>query len=252
MRVGGKEISCYNKSGLIQGGDFMDKRPFWNISYGVYLVTTMWKDKINGQIANAVMQVIAEPPKMAVAINKNNYTHELIENSGVFIIEILDKDTPMSFIGRFGFRTGREINKFEGIEYEKGVTGAPIVKEHVVGYLECRVEKSLDVGTHTIFVGEVVRTEYLKDAEPMTYAYYHKVKNGKAPKSAPVDYEDRKESGKMEEKKKYVCKVCGYVYDPANGDPDHGIEPGTAFEDLPEDWTCPLCGVPKSEFEPVE
>ena len=136
----------------------------------------------------------------------------------------------------------------EGINYRIGETGAPIVLDNALAYLEAKVLSATDVHTHTIFTGELVGAEVLQAGEPMTYAYYHEVKGGKTPKTAPsyVMDEPSKEAGEMD---KYECSVCGYVYDPEKGDPDNGVAPGTAFEDLPVDWQCPICGASKDQFE---
>jgi rubredoxin len=116
--------------------------------------------------------------------------------------------------------------------------------------MEARVLDHLDTGTHTIFVGELVDAEVLNQAEPMTYAYYHQVKRGTTPKTAPSYIEAKKEG--ETELAKYKCSVCGYVYDPEAGDPESNTPPGTRFEDLPEDWVCPVCGAAKSEFEEID
>jgi rubredoxin len=163
----------------------------------------------------------------------------------------------MQFIGRFGFKSGRDIDKLEGINYTFGATGAPIVLDHAVAYLEVEVTAEMEAGKHTLFVGEMVNAEVLDDsAEPMTYAYYHQVKRGKAPKTAPtyIKEEPEKEAPTAEPKatQRWRCTVCGYIYDPAVGDPEGGIEPGTAFEDIPDDWVCPVCGAGKEDFEPVD
>jgi rubredoxin len=134
------------------------------------------------------------------------------------------------------------------VDYKVGVTGAPIVLENTIGYLGAELIDILDSGTHTIFIGRIVDAKIINDGEPMTYAYYHNIKGGKAPKTAPtyIKVESRKEVGKMA---KYKCTVCGYIYDPEKGDPDSGIKPGTPFEGLPDDWVCPVCGAEKSAFE---
>jgi len=227
----------------------MDTKVFRKISYGLYIVTSREGDRINGQAANAVMQVCSTPPLVAIAINKENLTHEFIKKSGVFAISILSQDTPPRLIGRFGFKSGREVDKFAGQNYRLGANGCPILQEHTVGYLEAKVTQELDAVTHTIFVGEVTEGQLLKDAEPMTYAYYHEVKGGTTPKTAPTYIETKKEEKEGEKMKKYKCTVCGYIYDPAKGDPDGGIAPGTPFEKLPDDWTCPVCGATKDKFE---
>ncbi|MBA7580406.1 High molecular weight rubredoxin [subsurface metagenome] len=131
-----------------------------------------------------------------------------------------------------------------------GVTKAPIVTDHTLAYLEAKLLQEVDAGTHSIFIGEVVGAEIIGEGEPMTYAYYHQVKRGTTPKTAPSYIAEQKEtSAKMV---KYRCTVCDYVYDPELGDPDGGIEPGTPFGKLPDNWVCPVCGAGKSEFEKVE
>jgi rubredoxin len=130
-----------------------------------------------------------------------------------------------------------------------------------VAYYEVRIGASMDSRSHTLFLGEVVAAEVLDpNVEPMTYAYYHLVKRGKSPKSAPTyiapqPAEPTKPAEQPQKAeapgKNWVCTVCGYVYDPEVGDPDGGVAPGTSFEDIPADWVCPVCGVGKDEFEPV-
>jgi flavin reductase (DIM6/NTAB) family NADH-FMN oxidoreductase RutF/rubredoxin len=225
----------------------MNPRTLHKISYGLYVVSSKKGEKFNGQIANTVFQVTSEPPIIAVSINKQNLTHEFIQESKLFTVSILSKETPMNFIGRFGFKCGRDFDKFEDIKYKVGVSGAPVVIENAIGYLECQVIGSLDVGTHTIFIGKVVDAEIIKDDDPMTYEYYHEIKGGKSPKTAPTYIKE--ESQKGGEMQKYKCTVCGYIYDPEKGDPDSGIKPGTPFEKLPDDWVCPVCGADKSLFE---
>ncbi len=230
----------------------MDIKTLHKISYGLYVIGSKLNKKINGQIANTVFQVTSEPPTVAISINKDNYTHKLINKSRVFTISFLSEETPMQFIGRFGFKCGRDLNKFQGVKYKLGTTGAPILLDYTIRYIECEVIDSLDVGTHTIFVGKVLDAAIISDKNAMTYDYYHKVKKGKTPKSAPTyikkvkGIESQKEVSKMT---RYKCTVCGYIYDPENGDPDSGIKPGTPFEELPDDWVCPVCGVGKDQFE---
>ena len=226
----------------------MDIKTLYQLSYGMYVVTSVKGGKLNGQIANTVFQITSEPPTVAVSINKQNLTHEFIRESHVFAASILSQDTPLSFIGDFGFKSGREVDKFKGVNYKTGKTGAPVVLDNALGYLELKVINELDAGTHTIFVGELVEAETLKSGEPMTYAYYHKVKRGTAPKTAPTYIEEKK----VAKLAKYKCTVCGYIYDPEKGDPDGGIAPGTPFEEIPDDWVCPVCGAAKDRFEKIE
>ena len=229
----------------------MNTKALQQISYGLYIIGSRKGDRINGQIANTVIQTSSEPPTISVCINKANLTHEFIKDSRVFTVSILSKDTPLSLIGQFGFKSGRDINKFEGVNYKTGETKAPIVLDHTLAYLEARVTKELDVETHTDFVGELVGADILKEGEPMTYAYYHQVKRGTTPKTAPSYVEEKKEVVKVK-MAKYQCSVCGYIYDPEKGDPESGTAPGTPFEKLPDNWVCPVCGASKSEFEKME
>lgn len=231
----------------------MNIKAIQKICYGVYIISSKKGDKINGQIANVAFQITSEPPTIAISVNKQNLTHEFIEASKVFSLSILSQEATMTLIGRFGFKSGREIDKFKETAHRIGnETGAPIVLENTVGFVECEVLSSTDVGTHTIFIGKVVGCEVLSDAEPMTYAYYHQIKGGKSPKTAPTYIQEDSESAKTSTSGKYKCKICGYIYDPAIGDPEGGVKPGTAFEDLPDSWTCPICNAPKSEFEKEE
>ena len=169
----------------------MDPKILHKISYGLYIISSVNGDKFNGQIANTVFQITSDPPTIAVSINKDNFTHDFILDSKVFTVSILSTEAPMKFIGRFGFKCGRDIDKFEDMDYKPGKTGAPIVLENSIAYLEAKVINSLDVGTHTLFVGEVVDAQALKDGEPMTYSYYHEIKGGKAPKAAPTYIEEK-------------------------------------------------------------
>jgi len=226
----------------------MDPKSLYKISYGLYVITSRKGNNINGQTANALIQVTAEPPAIAIGINRNNLTHEFIKESKVFAVSILSQDTPLNFIGQFGFKSGRDINKFDQVNYKTGKTGAPIILDNTLAYLEVKVTQEMDVGTHTIFVGEIVESELLKDGEPMTYAYYHQVKRGTTPKTAPTYLKEEKKPITLP---KYQCTICGYIYDPEKGDPDGGIAPGTPFEDIPDEWTCPVCGASKDQFEKV-
>ena len=155
------------------------------LGYGMYIVCSRKGDRLNGQTANTVFQITSEPPTVAVSINKNNLTHEFIKDSRVFTASVLYQATPLSFIGRFGFKSGRDIDKLEGINYKIGVTRAPVVLDNAVAYLEAEVIQDVDVGTHTIFIGRVVAAEIINENACMTYEYYHQVKRGTTPKTAP-------------------------------------------------------------------
>jgi flavin reductase (DIM6/NTAB) family NADH-FMN oxidoreductase RutF/rubredoxin len=224
----------------------MDLTALFKLSYGVYAICSKKGDKINGQTANAVMQITSEPPTIAISINKQNLTHEYIKESKVFSIAILSQETPLNFIGTFGFKSGRDQNKFEGVTFKIGSSQAPVLLDNALASIEAKVIKDVDVGTHTIFIGEITDAGILKQGEPMTYAYYHQVKRGTTPKTAATYV---KVEQKPALKIKYQCSVCAYIYDPEKGDPDGGIPAGTAFEDIPATWVCPVCGASKSQFE---
>jgi flavin reductase (DIM6/NTAB) family NADH-FMN oxidoreductase RutF/rubredoxin len=228
----------------------MNRAALHKISYGLYIITSGKDGKFNGQIANSLFQVTSNPATIAVSINKENYTHELIKLSRKCTISILSQDTPMPFIGLFGFKSGRNVDKLQNIKTKIGITKMPIVLENAVSYIEVELESELDCGTHTIFVGRVVEADIISNEEPMTYAYYQQVKGGKSSKNAPT-FEQEKSSAKPKTTAtaRYICSVCGYVYDEDLGDPEHGIAPGTKFEDIPDSWTCPICGAEKSKFE---
>ncbi len=232
----------------------LDLTAFWTLTYGLYIVTARDQDKRNGALINTLAQVAEEPCLVSISLNKKNLTHDMIAKSGRFAVQVLEKDTPLKFLGAFGFRSGREFNKFADVEYRDGVTGCPVVLEHTLANIEVEVRKAIDCGSHTVFIGEVVRAENLKKGEPLTYAYYHQVKGGKTGKNAPgykasIAQAEQERPESKNGMKKYICTVCGYVYDPEKGDPDSGIRPGTPFEKLPDDWVCPVCGAAKSEFE---
>ena len=156
------------------------------LSYGLYVVSSRDDGRVNGQLANAVMQVTDTPPRLAAAVNKTALTHEFITESGAFSVVSLAESTPMEFIGTFGFRSGRNTDKFSGLRVETGITGSPIVLDHALACIEARVSGSYDAGTHTVLIGDVVASRILASGVPMTYAYYREVLRGKTPPTAPT------------------------------------------------------------------
>jgi flavin reductase (DIM6/NTAB) family NADH-FMN oxidoreductase RutF/rubredoxin len=223
----------------------------FNLSYGMYIVCAGNEKSGNGFISNSVFQVTAEPSQIAVCCNKENFSAELISSSKAFSISILRQEAPTKLIGTFGYKSGRDTNKLSGLEIQTGETGVPIVLNEALAIIECKLTNSIDVGTHLVFIGEVIHSKQLVvDGTPLTYAYYREVKKGIAPKNAPTYIDKTKLTSKEDktEKKKYKCVICGHIYDPQAGDPDNGITAGTAFEDLPSDWHCPICGASKDDF----
>lgn len=210
---------------------------FRNLSYGVYIISTWDDGRPTGCTANSAMQITAEPATIAISINHDNYTNKCIEKTGRFAISILGEKSDSSIIGKFGFQSGKNVNKFDSVKH--GVKAfMPIVADSC-GYVTCEVINKMETDTHTVFLGKVLEADVLLKDDPMTYAYYHKVIRGKSPKNAPTYIaEDEKDDNNGE---KYVCSVCGYVY-----------EGEISFEELPEDYACPICRQPKSVFKKQE
>jgi flavin reductase (DIM6/NTAB) family NADH-FMN oxidoreductase RutF len=163
----------------------MDLNALHKLGYGMYIIGACKGDKLNGQVANTVFQITSEPPTVAVSINKSNLTHEYIMASRVFSASILHEQTPLPYIGNFGFKSGRDVDKLKGVNYKIGNTKAPVFLDHATAYLEAEVVQHVDVGTHTIFIGRIVNAEVLTEDKCMTYEYYHEVKRGTTPKTAP-------------------------------------------------------------------
>lgn len=163
----------------------MDINAFNKVSYGVYIATSKFKDDFSGCVITTLMQITAEDkPKMSVAINKDNFTNELIKKSGKVNVSVLSTEANMLLIGKFGFRSGRDFDKLEGTEYAIGNNAIPSITEKANAYFEASVIGETDAGTHTIFLLEVDNAVVLSDKPSMTYDYYHKVVKGKTPKTA--------------------------------------------------------------------
>jgi flavin reductase (DIM6/NTAB) family NADH-FMN oxidoreductase RutF len=223
----------------------------FKVSYGLYVVCSGDKTRGNGFISNTVFQVTSSPARFASCCNKDNYTAEFIKESGAFSVSVLHQDTPADIFGRFGYKSGRDIDKLDGMSLQYGETGVPIVLDEAIAFLECKVVQTHDVGTHWLFIGELVQSDVVDSTmEPITYLHYREVKKGLAPKNAPT-YVDKSLLEKKEEAskfKKFKCTACGYVYDEEAGDPSNGMDQGTLFADLPDDWVCPVCGTEKEDF----
>ena len=210
----------------------MNKTAFYNLSYGVYLCTSWDEGRPVGCVANSIMQITAEPATLAVSLNHGNYTNRCVSDTGYFSVCVLAEDCDPKLIGKFGFFSSREKDKFADFSWQ--VRGKLPVPDGAMCWFSCRVIDKMETATHTVFLGEVMDADVLKAGTPMTYAYYHKVLKGKTAAKAPTYIAP--EAGQTAAK--YVCKICGYVYD--------GKVP---FEELPDDWLCPVCGAPKSQFE---
>jgi len=215
----------------------------YKISYGLYIVTSGDRNQGNGFVSNTVFQVTSQPQRFAVCCNKDNYSASFIQEFKAFAVSILAQDTSAELIGKFGYKSGREMNKMTDVKVIFKETNVPIVLDSSLAFFECKLVDVFDVGTHWIFIGELVSAEIVDDTgEPLTYAYYREVKKGFSPKNAPTYIDQSKIETKTENamSKKFKCPICGYIYDEA--------EEKVKFSDLPDDWVCPVCGSEKSEF----
>ena len=221
----------------------IDYTALFKVSYGLYIVCSGSKEYGNGYISNTVFQVTSDPPRFATCCNKENHTAELIKASGVFSVSVLQQDAGATTIGTFGYKSGVDTNKLKGMKIQYGKTGVPIVLNDAIAFLEFKVVETMDVGTHLMFIGELVHSEVIDDdAEALTYLHYRNVKKGAAPKNAPT-YIDKSKLEKANDgvsHAKYECPACSYIYDEE--------KEGVKFDDLPYDWVCPVCGEEKSEF----
>lgn len=213
----------------------MNPTAFYQLTYGMFVLGTLQGEKPTGCTVNTVLQVASEPATLAVSVNHQNLTNACMKNTGRVTVSVLDQDAPMEVIGTFGFRSGREVDKFAQVPHTAAPSGLPRLTEHVCAWFDCKVKTSIELSTHTLFILEVVDADTGESAAaPMTYAYYHQVKKGTAPKTAPHYVEPAAPAAG----ERYVCSVCKYEYDGSQG----------PFEDLPDDWKCPVCGQPKSMF----
>jgi flavorubredoxin/flavin reductase (DIM6/NTAB) family NADH-FMN oxidoreductase RutF len=202
--------------------DKNDMRALFNIGYGLYVVTSNDGKKDNGLIVNTVTQVTNTPNRIAVTINKENYSHHVIKQTGRMNVNCLSTDAPFSIFQRFGFHTGRTVDKFEGIEEMRSDNGLRFLPQYINAFFSLKVEDYVDLDTHGMFICSIVESRVITNKETMTYTYYQ---------------DNVKPKPETEGKKGYVCKVCGYVYE---GD------------ELPDDFVCPLCKHGAADFEPIE
>lgn len=203
-----------------------------------------------GCIINTAFQITAQPARIAVSLNRDNYTHEKISTSGLFGLTVLAEDCAPSIIGTFGYKSGRDTQKFEGVAGGEGVhTAVPLLTGEGMTTFECKVVDQLEVGTHTLFVGEVLDGVIIDpEAREMTYRYYHEVLKGVAPKNAPTFIEElaATEPADATGDEVHICTLCKYEYHKTKG--SGTIAAGTSFEDIPGDWVCPICGAGKEKF----
>lgn len=219
----------------------IDHSSLFKINYGLYLVASGTEDQGNAFVSNTVFQVSSEPPLFASCCSKDNHSAELIRRTGAFSVSVLKQEAGPKVIS-LGYTSGRDRNKMEGLSIRTGVTGVPVILDDALAVMEFRVREVQDVGSHLMFIAELVLAETLDEtAVPLTYSWYREVKKAAAPKNAPT-YIAKEKLGKTPavQKERYECPACGYIYDDAKQE--------VAFKDLPEDWVCPICGEEKSEF----
>ena len=198
-----------------------DMKALFNIGYGLYVVTSNDGKKDNGLIVNTVMQVTSSPERVAVAINKSNYSHDVIKSSGKMNVNVLTTEAPFKVFEHFGFQSGKDVDKFASCSPSRSANGLIVLPHYINSYMSLSVESYADLGTHGMFICSVDEADVVSDKETMSYSYYHK--NVK-PKPA-----EKKDDGV----KKYVCQICGYIHE----------------GDMPDDFECPICKHGKADFE---
>lgn len=205
----------------------MDKKAMYKLSYGLFVLTAKEAEKDNGCIINTAIQAASEPNQMSVCVNKANYTHDMISRTGEFTVSVLSNNASFDLFKRFGFQSGSEVNKFEDFKNcKRGSNGIYYITEGTNAYISVKVDKTVDLGSHTMFIGEITDMEVLSDAPSVTYDYYL---NNIKPKPQAVGTTDGGQTI-------WRCTICGYEY---------------VGEELPEDFICPLCKHPASDFEKV-
>ena len=211
------------------------------LSYGIYAIGTKDAKRPNACIVNTVMQISkatpSDAPLVALSMNRENYSCECIEKSGVFSISVLSEATPATVIGALGLVSGRKTDKLENVRHKVLLEGVPVIKENTCCWFLCQVKEQVQLAGQTVFLAEVVAGSDVSVGTPMTYRYYVEKLGGASPRKSPTylppELTFDKSSGES-----FVCSVCGYVY----SDPNFG------FEELPHDWTCPICKMPKKAF----
>ena len=205
----------------------IEREAMYKITYGLFMLTTTDGQKQNGCIVNTVSMITDNPTRIVVFVNKANYSEELLRKTGVFNVSILTESTPFETFKQFGFQSGRNVDKFEGGMYATSENGLYYLPEHTNAVLSGKVVDMLDYGTHTLFVAEVTEAKKLSDEKSVTYEYYQ---SNIKPKPQAAKTEEPSAKGK------WVCKICGYVHE---------------GEELPDDFICPWCKHPASDFEKV-
>lgn len=211
----------------------MDRKTLRKISYGMYVVGTVGNKKV-GCICNTAVQITSDPQTIAISINHDNYTNQIIKETKKFSLSILPEDCPADVIGTFGYHSSVDTDKYQNIE-TKELENLPVLSL-ACGAIVCNVIDTMETNTHTVFLGQIIAMEVFNDKQPMTYQYYQEVLKGKSPKNAPtyVAQEEKKEETK---KTVWRCSLCGYEIE---------------TEELPENFVCPICGASIEAFEKID
>lgn len=205
----------------------MNNKAIYKLTYGLFVLSAFAKEKHNGCIINTAAQVTSSPNRISIAVNKANFTHDMIVESGLFNISIISEEAKFSLFERFGFQSGRDVDKFDGMtEIEKAANGIYYVTAGTNAYLSAKVEKTVDLGTHTLFIAEVTDMDVLSEVPSATYNFYQENIKPKL----------KAETKEINGKTIWRCTVCGYEYE---------------GEELPEDFICPWCKHPASDFEKI-
>lgn len=199
----------------------MNKSALFKISYGLYIISSRLQNKDNGCIINTVTQVTDNPLRLTATLGKDAYTHDMILNNKEFNISILSESAPFSLFEIFGFKSGRDINKFSNVNFGRSSNGITYLKDGTSSYISCKTIDIIDLGTHSLILADILDAEAISNEKPMTYAYYRRYVKPKPKKS---------------EKGAWRCEVCGYMYQ---------------GENLPEDFICPWCKHGASSFTKV-
>ncbi len=199
----------------------MNQNAMYQLTYGLYMLSAKEEQKNNGCIINTAVQVTTSPNRITIAVNKQNFTHDMVKNTGLFNLSVLDETAPFSYFENFGYQSGRTVEKFEGVDYAASQNGLLYLPAHTVAFLSGKVVETIDLGSHSLFLADVTDGDVLSGVNPVTYSYYQANIKPK-PTDSP--------------KKGYRCKICGYVYE---GDP------------LPDDFICPICKHGAEDFEKI-
>lgn len=200
----------------------IDNTAVFKLSYGLYVLTARDGKKDNGCIINTAMQVADNPVRIAVSVNKKNFTHDMMKKTGEFNLSVLTESVPFFVFQHYGFKSGRDTDKIMGDSLPRGENGIVYLADYTNAFISCKVIEEADCGSHTVFIAEITESRVLSDEKSVTYQYY---------------FDNIKPKPEKPKKKGYVCKICGYVYE---GDR------------LPEDFICPICKHTAADFEPIE